>query len=90
MAVLPKRFTTFFSIPLLRRAAFHVKRLTSGLDSSFFVRVGIVLAGFLVIATALVTLAEREKDGHTWHSVRGLRGTRRRSTRRSATCSAGC
>ncbi len=47
MALIPTRFTTFFSIPILRRAAFHVKRLTSGLDSSFFVRVGVMLVGFL-------------------------------------------
>jgi voltage-gated potassium channel len=66
MALIPKRFATFFSIPIFRRAAFHVKRLTGGLDSSFFVRVGIVLAGFLLIASALVTLAEREREGHTW------------------------
>jgi hypothetical protein len=64
MALIPKRFATFFSIPIFRRAAFHVKRLTSGLDSSFFVRVGIVLAGFLLIASALVTLAERDSEGH--------------------------
>ena len=36
MALIPKRLATFFSIPILRRAAFHAKRLTSGLDSSFF------------------------------------------------------
>ncbi|HET6937174.1 MAG TPA: NAD-binding protein [Nocardioides sp.] len=69
MALIPKRFATFFSIPIFRRAAFHVKRLTSGLDSSFFFRVGIVLAGFLLIASALVTLAERETEGHTWDTL---------------------
>ena len=72
MALVPKRFTTFFSIPLLRRAAFHVKRLTSGMDSSFFVRVGIVLGGFLIVASALVTLTERDRDGYRWESVAGF------------------
>ena len=63
MALIPKRFTAFFSIPILRRAAFHVRRLTSGMDSSFFVRVGIMLVGFLIVASALVTVTERNKDG---------------------------
>ena len=70
MALIPKRFATFFSIPVLRRAAYHAKRLTSGLDRSFFFRVGIVLVGFLLIASALVTLAERNTAGHTWNTIR--------------------
>jgi voltage-gated potassium channel len=70
MALIPKRAATFFSIPIFRRAAFHVKRLTSGLDSSFFFRVGILLAGFLLITAALVTLAERTTTGHTWDTLR--------------------
>ncbi|MDX6375328.1 MAG: voltage-gated potassium channel, partial [Nocardioidaceae bacterium] len=72
MALIPSRFTAFFSIPLLRRAAFHVKRLTSGMDSSFFFKIGVMLTGFLIIATALVTVSERHKQGHTWHSVGGF------------------
>ena len=72
MALIPKRFTTFFSVPIFRRAAFHMKRLTSGLDSSFFFRIGILLVGFLVITSALVTLAERHKDGHAWHTGGGF------------------
>jgi voltage-gated potassium channel len=72
MALIPKRFSTFFSIPILRRAAFHVRRLTSGLDSSFFIRVGIVLVGFLLVASALVTLAERNEPPHTWSTLGGF------------------
>ncbi len=72
MAFVPKRFATFFSVPLLRRAAFHVKRLTSGLDSSFFLRVGVALGGFLVLASALVTLTERGHTDKGWHSVGGF------------------
>src|SRR3954453_11906772 len=74
MALIPKRFATFFSIPILRRAAFHMKRLTSGLDSSFFFRIGVLLVGFLIIASALVTVGERNKDGHRWHSAAGFFG----------------
>ena len=70
MPLIPSRFAAFFSIPILRRAAFHVRRLTSGMDSSFFFRIGVMLAGFLVLATAIVTVAERNKEGHTWDSVR--------------------
>ena len=70
MALIPARVAAFFSIPILRRAAFHVRRLTSGMDSSFFVRVGIILGGFLILASALVTVAERDKDGSTWKTGR--------------------
>ena len=41
MPFVPARLATFFSVPIIRRAAFHMKRLTSGLDSSFFTRLGI-------------------------------------------------
>ena len=72
MALIPARFAAFFSIPILRRAAFHVRRLTSGMDRSFFVRVGVILGGFLIIASALVTVAERDKDGSTWKNGGGF------------------
>jgi voltage-gated potassium channel len=69
MALVPARFAAFFSVPILRRAAFHVKRLTSGLDSSFFIRVGIVLVGILVAASALVTFMERDQPDTDWDTV---------------------
>jgi voltage-gated potassium channel len=72
MPLIPLRFATFFSIPLLRRAAFHVKRLTSGMDSSFFARVGIVLVGILVAASALVTFMERNQEATKWTHVGGF------------------
>ena len=72
MALVPKRFSTFFSVPLLRRAAYHVKRLTSGLDSSFFARVGIVLAGCLFLSSALVTFMERDQAETKWSTVGGF------------------
>ena len=49
-----------------------MKRLTSGMDSSFFVRVGVILVGFLIIASALVTVAERNKTGSTWQKPGGF------------------
>ena len=72
MALIPARFAAFFSIPILRRAAFHVRRLTSGMDRSFFTRVGVILVGFLILASALVTVAERDKEGSTWKSLGGF------------------
>ena len=72
MPLIPTRFVAFFSVPILRRAAFHVRRLTSGLDSSFFIRVGVILVGILVLATALVTVSERNEPGHEWHSIAGF------------------
>lgn len=72
MALIPRRFTTFFSIPILRRAAFHVKRLTGGLDSAFFVRVGIFLVGVLLVCSAVVTFMERDQPETRWHTVGGF------------------
>jgi voltage-gated potassium channel len=72
MALIPTRFTTFFSIPILRRAAFHMKRLTSGMDSSFFLRVGIFLTGVLVVCSALVTVMERTQPDRGFHNVGGF------------------
>ena len=72
MPLIPSRFAAIFSVPILRRAAFHVRRLTSGLDSSFFVRVGFILVGILLFATALVTLTERNEPPHVWHTAVGF------------------
>ncbi len=72
MALIPARLATFFSVPILRRAAFHVRRLTSGLDSSFFVRIGIMLVGTLMLASAAVTFMERDQDDTKWSTVGGF------------------
>src|SRR5687767_6127712 len=67
MALVPKRFRAFFALPVLRRALYHARRMTGGLDRAFFARVGIALVGFLVIVAAIVTVAEHrdELDGVT-------------------------
>jgi voltage-gated potassium channel len=72
MALIPRRFSAFFSIPLLRRAAYHVKRLTSGMDSSFFVRVGVFLVGILVLSSAFVTFMERDNPETEWTKLGGF------------------
>jgi voltage-gated potassium channel len=62
MALVPKRFVAFFSLPILRRAAFHFRRMTGGLDRAFVVRVSIVLVGFLLLAATAVTFSEGYED----------------------------
>jgi voltage-gated potassium channel len=72
MALIPTRVSTFFSIPIFRRAAFHVKRLTSGLDSSFFFRIGIVLGGFLLVSAAIVAWSEGFEDDSGKQTIRSF------------------
>ena len=72
VALVPKRFKLFFALPLLRRAGFHFKRMTSGMDGAFFARVGIALVGFLLFTATVLTLAERNTPGRTWHKVGGF------------------
>ena len=61
VALVPKRFKLFFALPLLRRAGFHLRRMTSGMDSAFFLRIGVALVGFLLFTSTILTLAERNK-----------------------------
>ncbi len=70
MALVPKRFLAFFSLPILRRAAYHFRRMTGGLDRAFFLRIGLLILAFLLFAAALVTLTERHEDGHEWDTPR--------------------
>lgn len=58
MPIVPARVTAFFALPVLRRAAFHFRRMTGGLDGAFFVRVSVFLAGILLIAAVVVTFSE--------------------------------
>jgi voltage-gated potassium channel len=70
VALVPMRFKTFFALPLLRRAGFHFRRMTSGMDSAFFLRVGVALVGFLLLTSLIVTFGERghgpADDSHDW------------------------
>ncbi len=69
MTLVPARVVAFLSLPVLRRAAYHFRRMTGGLDRAFYLRVGLVMAAFLMIAAAIVTLTERDKDGHEWDTA---------------------
>ena len=62
MARMGRRVAAFFSFPLLSRVAFHVRRMTGGLERGFFVRLFVALAGFVVVAAGLVTLLEGPHD----------------------------
>lgn len=75
VALVPKRLKLFFTLPLLRRAGFHLKRMTSGMDSAFFVKVGVALFGFLLFTSLIVTFAEKGQgvgdtrvERHDWHT----------------------
>ena len=45
MTLVPARVVAFLSLPVLRRAAYHFRRMTGGLDRAFYLRVGLVMAG---------------------------------------------
>ena len=72
MAVVPQRLSAFFSVPILRRAAFHARRLTRGLDSSFFGRLGAALIGILLLSSVVCALSERHEDSTAWSTPGGF------------------
>jgi voltage-gated potassium channel len=55
---LRRRISALFNMPLLSRLAFHLRRMTGGLERGFFLRLFVALTGFVVIAAALLTLIE--------------------------------
>lgn len=62
MARIGTRIGAMFSFPLLSRIAFHVRRMTGGLERGFFLRLSVALGGFVVAAAALVTVLEGPHD----------------------------
>jgi voltage-gated potassium channel len=76
VALVPKSFRLFFALPVLRRASFHFRRMTSGMDGAFFGRVGLALFGFLLICSLILTFAEQGKgdppDTNDWGTVKGF------------------
>lgn len=56
--MLPARLTAIFHVPLLRRVAFHARRIGGQLDRHFFVSLLSAVAAFVALATALVALFE--------------------------------
>jgi voltage-gated potassium channel len=59
---LRKRMGALFNVPLLSRLAFHLQRMTRGLERGFFMRLFVSLGGFVVIAAGLLTALEGPHD----------------------------
>ena len=59
---LRKRMAALFNVPLLSRLAFHLRRMTRGLERGFFTRLFVSRSGFVVIAAALLTVIEGPRD----------------------------
>lgn len=57
-----KRFTALASVPLLKRAAFHLQRIGGGLDVGSFVRPLVGLATIVAVAAVLVAVVEGPRD----------------------------
>jgi voltage-gated potassium channel len=53
-----RRLGLLFAGPLVRRCAFHLRRLTRNVDRSFFTRLFVGLFGFVLVGAVLVTLTE--------------------------------
>lgn len=56
--MLPARLTAVLHVPLLRRVAFHARRIGGQLDGHFFVSLLTAVGAFVAVATALVALFE--------------------------------
>jgi voltage-gated potassium channel len=55
------RLLLFFNVPLLRRLAYHARRISGSVDRHFFLSLASGLIGFVLIAALAVTLLEKEK-----------------------------
>jgi voltage-gated potassium channel len=59
MTLLPTRLTTWLNVPLLRRVAFHARRIGGQVDRHFFLTLLGAVLGFVLLATTSVTLLEK-------------------------------
>lgn len=57
-----RRLRRFFAFPVLRRAAFHLRRLTGGVDSHFFRRLFLGLFLCVLASALLVAVLEGPRD----------------------------
>ncbi len=57
---MPRRVTAFLHVPILRRMAFHARRMGSGLDRHFFISLLSAVAAFVLVATILVAAFEEK------------------------------
>src|SRR5687767_2191921 len=60
---LKRRIGAVIAVPILARLGFHVRRITGGLERSFFIRLFLGLGGIVVVASLLVAVAEGSDDG---------------------------
>ncbi|HEY7463588.1 MAG TPA: NAD-binding protein [Candidatus Limnocylindria bacterium] len=58
--MLPARIATLFNVPLLRRVAFHARRIGGQVDRHFFVTLLTAVLGFVAFAALAVVLLERQ------------------------------
>ena len=56
------RMGVLVAVPLFARLGFHFKRITGGVDSTFFLRLLLGLGGIVVVASLLVAAAEGPRD----------------------------
>jgi voltage-gated potassium channel len=49
-----------FAAPLIRRVAYHARRIGSQIDRHFFITLTTAILGFVVVATVAVTMLERQ------------------------------
>src|SRR5688572_29014801 len=56
--MVPARLLTFLHVPLLRRVAFHAKRISAQVDRHFFVSLLTAVLAFVAAATLFVALFE--------------------------------
>ncbi|HEX2140752.1 MAG TPA: hypothetical protein VHK28_00570, partial [Candidatus Limnocylindria bacterium] len=58
--MLTARLAGFLNVPILRRVAFHARRIGNQVDRHFFTTLLTAVLGFVVAATIVVTLLERQ------------------------------
>jgi voltage-gated potassium channel len=58
--MLPARLRSLFNVPLLRRVAFHARRVGTNVDRHFFTTLLSTVLGFVVTAAIVVTLLEKQ------------------------------
>ncbi|MGI9085007.1 MAG: potassium channel family protein [Aeromicrobium sp.] len=59
---LARRIGAVVAVPFFARLGFHVRRITGGVDSSFFLRLMLGLGGIVLVAALLVAMAEGPRD----------------------------
>jgi voltage-gated potassium channel len=69
--MLPSRIAAFFHVPLLRRVAFHARRISNQVDRHFFFTLLTAVLAFVAVATVLVGAFENKLTlgglGNTLH-----------------------